>query len=450
MSIKDFLVKALPEFVLVCFAAVCMTIVVAQGFYVSAELQFNVAVIIVLTVLLQLPLFACTFKRTFTVPGIAIFAVIGVVAIIVGFATSTGANALEDAEENNAIFFICAVIVNGLVFGLSRTRISFLFLLALGLLTIGFIQFAYHQGLIVESLGFFFGVVLLFVYQEYCESVSKSEASGRASFGTALLTSVAAMAIPAAIAALVFGLVIAPLAPDHVILKLFTDYRTLETVEVNNPYHLEEVEDPDLKSQTLSDEVIYGNIPIDTESNGITLGDASAFIDSSIESMGSAASYDLEEDEGNVEDVTYELPVFFWVFGILAVILAIVLVIMLRKLLRERWANKVKTLSATEQVEKLYTRMLKGLDKLGLGRGETETTQEFAENSSSRMLAFSMNTQGADWTGVSNAYEQAHYGLIPPSNEDLSTCWNFYNGFCKNAATLTGRLKYCFKYFWIL
>lgn len=449
MSVREYLKHCAVDFVLTALASVCLATVLMQGFIIDANLQFNLLLNIVIAAVLQVVLFAAAYRKKNIVICGLIYLLLCAVLIGICIVTSTGEELLADVEENYLIYALVTVIVNTAVFALSRTRPGFAVLIVCSVVLVGFIQFVYKANLVGYSVAFFAVLAILFIYRSYSESIRQADSLKKTNFGQAGLVSGISVLLSTGLALLVFFLVIAPLNPGHLTLKLFTIDRALETIEVNNPVRMIEIEDESLISQNVTDEITYGNNPVEME-NGFTEAWAQSYMDSVIEWLGTQETIDYESEEEELQLQTLSLPSWWWIALIATLLLLGVLAVLLRMFLRRRKDGRIRRLSKQDQVTKLYNDMLGRLRKLGLGKAPGQTPLEFADVASARLAPFALNTGGVDWAYVSGTYSTVHYGETDPSDEELSYLWRFYERFNKNATFVTGRLKYCFKYFWIL
>lgn len=471
MSIKTYLSGVAAEFALVAAAAACLTTVVLQGFVVDPALQFNPLLMGGVSCAFQAILFAAAYRKQNLVAGGAAYAVATALAVAVGLATSTGADPMADVEENHLVVAAVLALANLLVFLLSRTPAGLVALTAAGLFSCAYVEYVYHAGLALPSVLFAVCLTALFAVRSYAASVRAADTLGRAAFGWAALTGVAVALVAAGLAWAVWALLVAPLEPGRVELKLFVEERAFETVEVNNPVELVKIEDPEQTTMTLTDEVIYGSIPVEVQADEATLSQVEEFVENSRAQVGNQDVFSLTVDEENgVYLYTYSLPAYWWLLLALVPVALVLAAVLVRRVLRARARAAIAACEPREQVGRIYTASLGRLGRLGLGKVASQTPAEFAAASAGRMEAFcaadagrraggaagqvsgadSSDARPADWAQVSAAYERCHYGACEPSAEELAACWRFYDGFARRACSLVGRPRYCLKYFWTL
>lgn len=453
MTPRLYLRAVLPEALLVVACCVCLAMVALQGFVVDPALQFNAALLAGVSALLQAVLYAGAYRRGNLPFAAAGFLLAGGAVVAVGLLTSAGADPLADVEENHLALCAVLVVVNLLVFVLSRRTAGMLVLAAASLVTCALVEYLYAAGLVVPSVGLAACLAALLIVRGYARGVGGADAVERPAWLAAALTAVAAVLAALGIAALAWALVVAPLNPGHVELKLFTEYRSYETVEVDNPVETEYVEDPDLTTVTLGDEVVYGDIPKQIEGDDPALAELGDFIQDAREQAGTQEDYRFESDEDGVYLYALSTPSWRWLLLALVPAAVAAAAVLARLGLRRRARARIAAAGPREQVGLIYTqacRRLARLRRLGLARPASATPREFARDAAERMDAFTQGVEGTSWARLSEAYELAHYGGVDPGAEELAACWRLYDGLPGCVRRRVGRARYCLRYFWLV
>ena len=439
------------ELVLCVAASACLCMVALQGFVVAPALQFNVALLAGLSLVLQAVLYAAAYRKRNYAIGIAAYVAASAILVGVGIATSTGADVMADAEENHVAFCAAIAVANALVFLLSRSRRSFVALVAIGVFTCAFVQYAFHSDLVVASVGFALCALALLMCRTYAISVARADelSSGQAAHARAGVAALAATCVAGVLACLVFACVIAPLNPGHLTVRLFTEYRAFETIEINNPMEIIKVEDPEQHSANLTSEIIYGSQTTPVTGNDPSLAAAEELINDAQEQLGTTDDYKLESDDQGAFIYALSTPSLGWLLYLAIPVIVVVAAVLGRRALRSCARRRIAAHGPAEQVGLIYNAQLSRFARLGFGKGSSLTPLEFACASAARMEAFSQGP-GATWAEVSALYEDVHYGAQQPSADALAGAWRFYDGFPARTCGLVGRLKYAFKYFWVL
>ena len=449
MSIGAYLRRRAPEFVLVVVAATCVTVVVLQGFVVAPRLQFNGPLVVGLSCLCQLVLYAGAYRRSWLAGSLVAYALLCAAMVGVGIATSANPDPLADVEGNNLAFCCVLLVANGLVYALSRRLGSCVVLVVAGLFACAFVQYVYHANLLVPTLVFVGCLAALWVVRSYALSMAAASEPGKPAYGAAGLMAVVAAVVALGVAGFLYVAVIAPLNPGHLTVKLFTEYRTFETVQVRNPSEVVTVEDPTQTTVTLTDEVIYGSIPVQLDASDPALAELDDFVQDSREQSGSKNVFRLEMvDEGGVYLYTYELPAFWWLLALAVPVVLVVLAVVVRKAMRARRRSRMAACVPHDQVGALYTRLVRDFGKLGYGKAPDQTPAEYAQANEERLAAFTQ--AGFGWDDLTALYGRCHYGVSEPMAEELAAAWRFYDGHFARVVRLKGRATYAAKYFWIL
>ena len=450
MSVRDYAACVAAEYMLSVVVSVCLVMVVLSGFVVAPELQYNVGLIGVLSALLLAIAYAAAYRKGLVVWGIAGFCVLGAIIIALGVVTSSADNVMADVEENHLSFAAAVVVANACVFLLSRRPAGFLVLVAGCLFSCAFVEFAFGFGLVVPTVVLCVALAVLFSCRSFEGNVRAACCASRPRRLRAFCIAGGASVLCCAAAVGIYALVIAPLDPGHLTLRLFTEERSFETVYVSNPVVYDKVEDPNLQTLTLLDEVIEGNNPIEVEGSGLSQGATAEFVEKSREVVGQMGGYRLSNDDEGPDLFTYELPEFWFLLLALAPIAVVAILVGVRKAVRAKRRRSLMRLEPREQISALYLDAMAKLAKVNMGRPVALTPAEFAVAASGRMEAFLRKGQPGAWLAMAQAFEQVHYGGKLPTGDQVTACWSFHDSFYANAACKVGRVKYCLKYFWML
>lgn len=441
-----------PDYLLCVVMSFCLVVVALMGFMIDPALQFNGPINGSLCALLQLVLFATSASGAKRKGFVALYVALCILVLGVGLGTSTVPVAVDD-EGNHFTYASTLVVVNTLVYLLSRSRARFCALWVAGVLVVAYVQFVFHSNLYSYSVGFLVAAVLLFAYRSYQLTLQAASAKSESAKveGAVLVTQVVAVGTALAVAAALFFGIVAPLNPGHLTLKLFVVDEALETVEVNHPVRIEKVEDEEQWTENITDESLSGNKSRPVEMSSSSSAQSQAYMEDSLNFSGSQDTYSLDAEEESEESlVTYDIISWLPAIIVAAVLLTLVLAVIGR--LVARWIHKrtLASLPPRQQVGAIYREMLSKLGKAGVVKPDSSAPMEFAKDSVSRAAAFSVPFSQSNWAKVSTAYDLVHYGGQEPTAQQLDECWAFYNGFADNMRRQVGALKYAFKYFWVI
>lgn len=450
-AVRACAVRVAPEAALLVVLASCVATVVLQGFVVAPELQFNYLLTLGVSCLLQLPLLWAAAGRRWRVAGGATFFVLAVALVAIAMATSTAPDPMADVEGNKLAWSLVLVVANLGAFGLARTRAGLVCLVAIELFACGFVEYVYHAGLVVPTLVALGCTAALVVVRSYARVEARGDATGRPCYGWVALTGVVLAAVALALGVAVWAALIAPLAPDHVTVKLFFERRALPTEYVDNPLVIDEVEDPDALSTNLGDDTVYGAQSVQIDSDDPALASLNDFIEQAREQAGSQGIYNpgVASDDG-VYLYTYAVPSWWWLLVLPVPFVLVALAVLARKLVRRRRRRRLARLEPRAQVAGIYVDVTRRLGKLGLGRPAEQTPAEFSRDAAERLEVFWAWASEVSWDELSAAYERAHYGGIAPDDEELACCWAAWDRLPRCALRRVGRVKYCLHWFWLL
>lgn len=448
MGVKAYLKLALFEYLAATVLSTGLVTVLLQGFYVAPELQGNALLIGACCALLLALLYLAGYSRRALLPGALAYLLAAAAGIAVALLTSQGASIVADVEENHLSFAVCTVLVPAAVYLLSRRRLGFLFLLLFALFACGYVQFVFHAELLAPSLAAFLAAAALFVYRGFVESVYAADSVGELRAGAPAAASALLPAACLGLGVLVFALLIAPLEPGHLSVKLFTEYRSFETVEVSNPVVYHKVENTELSTQTITDEEVYGSIPYEVDGSGFSEGSLTEFRDNAVEYAGQVESFSFDAQTAELESMTFANAPWMVLGTLAALLLALLAAVAVRKLLRRRWDARTAALPPAAQAQELYARFLRDLGALGLGKPASQTPAEFAAAAGPAMDAFAGEGGAQRWQQVTGAHAAACFGAGEPAAAQLEACWAFRRAFFANALRSAGRGRYCLKLFW--
>ncbi len=445
--------RTLPEAALTVVAAACLSVVTMQGFVVDPALQGNVALWLVACAALQAPLFAAqapSASRRAQALWVCLTAALAVGAVALGFATSTGPDPLADDEASHVAPALTAVVASLAVWLLSRRMGGLLALAAAGLFDCAFVEYVYSAGLVAPSLGFACCLAALVPVRRYARDAALAQAVVRPAYGRAALQGVCVAALACAAGALVWAIAVAPLDPGHVSLKLFTEYRSYETVEVSSPAKVSYQEDPSQTTTTVTDEQVYGNQQTQVTGDDPSLAELGDFINDARQQSGVESDYRFDTTEDGVYLYTLSTPAYWWLLLLAVPVLAAVAAVLARKALRRACDRRLRRLGAADQVRRIYADALRTLARVGLGRSPTQTAREFADDSRERLDDFTSRLDDASFDELSGAYELVHYGGMEPDDDLLRACWRLRAGLPSCVRARVGRLRYALRYFWVV
>ena len=439
------------DFVLCVVASTSLAYTVCSGFYATQPYQdaAGIAIMAGICIVVTAALFAASWSTRTIVFGSIAIAVCLIGVVIASVATSTTSTALEDAPGNNLFFSLSVLIPPVVVFVLSRRKASAVALIVVGVLLCAVIEYLYWYGHIGAFIVFFASSTALFVYRTYQASLINSE-SERFAFNSVTAAGVALALVSILLGAGVFMLVITPLSPPHLVVKLLTEHYRTEDHEVKGTSNTQSVLDPELFSNTLSNQVVETSSINSDQANKQT-NDTTDQNDSNAQdvtgtsvSMGNVDQKD-EEDGG----LQFDPPWLPYVIAPLILLLLIVAAILVKRLLRARRFRAMTSGSNAQSVRSLYLFFLERFGRFKIPQPQTLTLSEYASGFASTFSDFERKAPSPTFPELTAVYSENVYGGVEPDDTALSKFEDYYHTFYKKARGYVGKLKYCLMYFFI-
>lgn len=440
-----YLKHAVWDFALVAVAALSLTYTVLNGFYVSPALQYSVVPAVVCIVCLAALFFVAQSKRTVLPGGVAYGAALVVAWVVCAVLTPDGA-IFVDSESNYLIFSMAATITPTICFLLSRSRLGTALLFIAGAFVIGLVQLFYERFEIVWTVLFVLAALSLVVYKYYEQSVRTAMGVDKVSFAPGFATAVAATAAAVLLGVGVWFAIIAPLNPGAADIKLVTEYRALETVQVRGTSDEFQTPNLDMTSDVTNDDVRTTD-DIKEDVNGTPWPATGESEDDPEEQQDNNSilgmNLDSIQDAFDLQSNPQNWPL---IVILLAVVALIALYFVLRRVWRERRLAKFKELGADKEYERVFLFLLDRFRRLGVTVPPGQTMLEFGTSSAAAMRLYNAES-GVAFKDLAAGYSDMAYGMRPASSEDVSKIEAFYRSFWKACRKQLGSVKYFFKSF---
>ena len=441
MGFASYLKHSVWDFLLCACASSALCYVCLIAFQATSPLQAQPWTVVVACVALTLVLFMVAYRFVTAVAGSIALVVVFCVAVVAGWQMSGAESLFADGAGNYAYAVVLLTICPVVVFLLSRKKATCVALLAGGLIMCAIMEYLYWQGQIVAIVLFGVCAAALFAYRNYQQGLAGS-LTEKISFGSATIAALVIAALGAGLACGVFALVIAPLDPPNLIIKLVTTHVRVDEEHLKGSGDSLSVQNPDLFSLNTN-----GEQQVSMDENGVlqqqeNMDDTQQNNDlQTIAIAGSAFNIDNTENE---ESQAISLTVPDWLPLVLAVclVLLIALVIALRKFLRARWLGRVKGMAAADQVKTMFLYFLASFGKMKVPAPVNQTLREHAASIEAMTVNFEQVTASPDYTALAGVYASVVYGSHEPSDEELSSLYDYYARFHKRAVKYVGRLKY--------
>lgn len=449
------------DLVLVLVASVTLAMAVSYAFNSAPALKTNVFLIAAVELPLLVILYAGSWSKR-AVAWSAVAAVVYAIVVVAVFcalspsSTPVFANgAVNDSEDSYFVFALVVLAVTAIVYLLSRRRIGSVVLLIGGVIAFEVVQFLYRDWLSAQNgtVVFLVGLVALialYVFQNYRSSIYHARRIKKTSFAAASGTAVVLSVVCVGIGALVFFGVIAGLGLSTPQIKPFKDYFTRPVIEYSGNYERQLVDDPNKKTNQLSDQTATTSKNAKGGSDKqSTDQDQQKTTDNSVKT-GSTVSLDTNSWQQAFQTISYRQFALTVLMVVLVIAALVTLVVLLWRARRTRRLKRIASRSLDYRIWYLYRFLVNRFSRLGMKKDPTLTDMEFAMANRAAMLPFAQGTGGIDFLTVTLIYQRACYDPTGVIEKDYQNVERFYRAFFKNARSQCGFFKWVFWRFWRL
>lgn len=448
-----FLRSSLPDYVLALLTSFGVAYALYSGFDATMELRSQVPLMLGIPALLLLVMFIGAWsKRAMLVSALATafvgLVIVGIAAALMPSDVSVISDgAVNDASGNYVIFALIAVFVAIATYLLSRRRWGCVVLVVLATLICCGVQFLFRdwmdsEGGLAAFLVAFVGSVALLIYQQFRASAYKAQHLGKVSFGTGFFFSLAMVALSATVASGVFYGLVQPLNLETSVIKPFEMHILRPVIEYTGIYDAVQVENPNIRTSLLGDEVADTNQPYDggevSEDNKQKQNATNPLVQF-VQSLNIFDQDNWQEDENPVSYDQLQTTLLWMALGVVAVVTAAVL---LRKWWRRRRLAKLAQLPPAKRVNALYRFLRNRFDKLGIKASPSQTPLEFAFARHQDMEPWNQHTGKVNFVRVTLLYQRAAYGTGDISEAEYKQVERYYNEFFNNTHRFVGTSRW--------
>ncbi len=428
------------EGILCLLTASALVINFAEGFYTPDWIRSGFYVSFLFCAVTLLYCYLGSYNKGTMAAFTLGFLVIAVVFFL--YMRAAGIDIVDSEGSSTAvyIYYICAPLIAGITFLLTRSRIgtAILFLLGIGVnACLTFLQFAVHTWCTVLFVAALIG---LFLLRQYRRNALKSNTVAP-KFTRFFSVSCLVSAVSVGLALLCWFAVVRPLDPPTMDIKLLTRYMSYEIFDVVGiaeqypiPDDLLEDQATD-QEQTASEEDEEENEDLNSQPPEEEEGEDTAPLAGSSEDNTEALS-----------SVSYERKMTaLLVLLILLIVAILVLIPVTRVQLRKRRIKKIMQGSPREQMVGLYRFYLSRFRHIGCPRGRQQTELEYLEQNGGKLERY-LGGQ-LDLKEMTGQYLLARYGYVDPPDGACRRYADFYPVFLRLYRKNSGVVRYLLKYF---
>ncbi|MGN0039078.1 MAG: hypothetical protein ACI36Y_08110 [Coriobacteriales bacterium] len=466
MSLGAYLAARKGELLLVLLCAWSVTAVCLNGFHLDALAQDYGRTVRALLALpavavLLAAIYVGAHQRQRIARAVVLFIVAAALVVVVCMALSSGAQPYADEEGNYLSLGLAAIVVTLLCFLLTRTLAGCLAWFAASSLICSMAQaFFMGEDLLLSFVAAVCALALV-VYRNFSLSVRGAQLASKGAGAHAFAASLAPALLCAVAALAVWALVIAPLSPGVLSIKLFTEYKQLPIEEYVGTAQEHPLLNYDMSSRTTVAGEPYTTDDLKEDSTSEERVDAASALQQQVLASqagqgtgasaggGSKQDFSAESTDAVYNPVSYDVEfpwAVVWIAAVLALLLTMTAYFLGRRWLRMRRLRRILALPPNAQVKELYRFILGRLERIGFTQPQGSSLREFAASSARQMDTITSVTR-VPFTRMTEAYISAVYSGAAPSEEEVVLMTAYYLRFWRAAREHLGNLKYFFASF---
>ena len=430
-SVWDFVLCAIAS------SALCYSSLIA--FLATVPFQEAPWVIAGLCTLVTAALFIVAYNFTTALVGSIALVAVFCVSAGVCWSLSPASVPFEDVVGNNVFLVFEVALSSVAVFVLSRRKPLVIVLLVGGLILCASLEYLYWNGQFVSAGLFCMATICLYAYRNYQLSLIGSD-SEDISFGSSTFAAGVVGLLSVLLATGVFMLVIAPLEPPNVTVKLLTKHMRVDEKHVAGTGDEESVINIELFSwNDTGTESGTGT----SEGESAERGNGDRETDDMSPQATAGSSFNIDntgQDSGTA--IRIAAPDWMPIAIPLIIVALIALVIAARKLVRRSRCNRIRALPSRERVEGFYLMFVRAFGKMKMAVPDCQTLREYVNAAAGEIGRFEGQLDNVAFAGLTETYSSVVYGHEDPSDEQLASFDEYYGTFYRNARKYVGPIRY--------
>lgn len=419
------------DFILTVFIAIGMHLNTFSAFMIRESYTTNYVLIAAVTVLVTAVMYVIGYQKRNMIIGAVAWGV-----ALIGWIIYLRANDLidttEGADETIPAFWTILLFGTALIYVLTRSRKVLFGAAPVGLLFCGAFKFLEYPVSVPGLIILVVAVILDILYLVYRDSLLTAD-YGNYTIRHFLVQSVAIVTVVMMLVTGAFYGIVKPLDPPTRDLKLITKLMSFDILELLGVASTQEVKDPNPDDEEKDDD----EPPEEQEEEQEDQEDESN-------------ENDPQQSDETISANTISLKkkdyTAYWVTALILLALATPFVI--KYVLRARRKRRLSGLDASNQAAFVYDFFLKRLKKLGVGKADSQTILEYAEQQSGILEKFTAE-DGTTFEEITDIYNHHLYSKVPVTPEEAGKFLAMYNSFYKNAKAFTGTWRYIRKFWFI-
>jgi len=420
------------DFLLTVLIAIGMHLNTFSAFMIRESYMTNYLLVAVVTTLVMAVMFVIGYNKRNTIIGGAGWAV-----FLIGWIIYLRANDLinleDGADETIPAFWSIVLFGSALIYLLTRSRKILFGAAPIGLLFCAAFKFLEYPVSVPGLFILIIAIILEILYLVYKDSLLTAD-YGNYTIRHFLEQSIAIVTVVVMLSSGVFYGIVKPLDPPTRDLKLITKLMSFDILELLGVASTQEVKDPNQGDEDQDEE----EPPEEKEEEK---DDEENEQDEEENKQESDEKISAQTMSYNEKDYTV-----YWVTALIILLLAAPFVI--KYVLRSRRRRRLNGLDASNQAAFVYDFFLDRLKKLGVGKADSQTILEYAEQQEGVLENFTAE-DGTTFEEMTELYNYHLYSKLPIKTEDAAKFVAMYDSFYKNAKAFVGTWRYIRK-FWVL
>lgn len=420
------------DFLLTVLIAIGMHLNTFSAFMIRESYMTNYLLVAAVTAVVMAVMFVIGYNKRNAIIGGAGWAV-----FLIGWIIYLRANDLinleDGADETIPAFWSIVIFGSALIYLLTRSRKILFGAAPIGLLFCAAFKFLEYPVSVPGLFILIIAVILEILYLVYKDSLLTAD-YGNYTIRHFLEQSIAIVAVVVMLSSGVFYGIVKPLDPPTRDLKLITKLMSFDILELLGVASTQEVKDPNQGEEDQDEEE-------PPEEKGEEKDDEENEQNEEENRQESDEKISAQTMSYNEKDYTV-----YWVTALIILLLAAPFVI--KYVLRSRRRRRLNGLDASNQAAFVYDFFLDRLKKLGVGKADSQTILEYAEQQEGVLENFTAE-DGTTFEEMTELYNYHLYSKLPIKPEDANKFVAMYDSFYKNAKAFVGTWRYIRK-FWVL
>lgn len=429
---KNYLKLHAWDFILTALIAIGMHLNAMSAFLIRDSYLTNYGLIAAVTVAVTAIMFVIGYNKKTMIGGAAAWVVAFLVWVIYLRANDL-IDLSEGADETIPAFWTILLFGTAVIYLLTRSRKILYFAAPIGLLFCAAFKFLEYP---VSVPGLFLlvaAVILELLFLVYKDSLM-SATYGNYNIRHFMTQSVAICTVVVMLATGIFYGIVKPLDPPTRDLKLITKLMSFDILELLGVASTQEVKDPNQGDEDQEED----EPPEEKEEEKEDEEDEQNEDENTQES----------DEKINAQTMSYDERDYTAYIVTALILLALAAPFIIKYALRARRKRRLNGLDANNQAAFVYDFFLNRLKKLGVGKADSQTILEYADQQEGVLENF-MARDGTTFEEMTDIYSRHLYSKADITPSEAKKFVAMYDSFYNNAKSFLGTWRYIRKFWFI-